>query len=104
MTMTIDEIKRQAVRAARRGDLAKMDALEIAYMKLAVPLIEARDDDEDMRIAAQPVRLFRGAGPVGETRVQWVTTDGRHVLSDINGLLIPQPAEQTALFSLPEAA
>ncbi|MCY0854289.1 hypothetical protein [Cupriavidus sp. D39] len=103
--MNIDDIKRQAAKAARRGDVAKMDQLEIAFMKEAVPLTKAGVDEYDReRISAQPVRLFRGAGPNGETRIQWVRYDGVHVMSDINGHLIDGDPEQPTLFPLAEAA
>ena len=103
--MNIDDIKRQAAKAARRGDVAKMDQLEIAFMKEAVPLTKAGVDEYDReRISAQPVRLFRGAGPNGETRIQWVRYDGVHVMSDINGHLIEGQADQPTLFPLAEAA
>ncbi len=103
--MNIDEIKRQAAKAARKGDVAKMDQLEIAYMKEAVFLVRTGEDELDrVRIPAQPVRLFRGAGPNGETRVQWVRYDGVHVMSDINGHLIEGESDDPTLFPLAEAA
>ncbi|EYS89547.1 hypothetical protein CF68_33260 [Cupriavidus sp. SK-4] len=105
--MNVDEIKRQATRAARKGDIAKLDELEIAYMKAAgIPLTKEDPtyDEGCAVIPAQPVRLFRGAGPNGETRVQWVRFDGVHVMSDIEGHLVDCDDEQPALFSLAEAA
>ncbi|MDF3837107.1 hypothetical protein P3W85_29750 [Cupriavidus basilensis] len=103
--MNIEEIKRQAKRAVRRGDVAKMDQLEIAYMKEAVPLTKAGDDEWDrVRVVAQPVRLFRGAGPNNETRVQWVRFDGVHVMSDINGYLLDDEPCQPTLLPMAEAA
>lgn len=104
--MNIAEIKRLAARAARRGDVAALDKLEIAYMKQAVPLtVEAPQyDGERAVILAQPIRLFRGAGPNGETRVQWMRADGVLVMSDIEGRLLDAPDDMPALFPLDEAA
>ncbi|MDR3381773.1 hypothetical protein [Cupriavidus basilensis] len=103
--MRIEEIKRQAKRAAMRGDVAKMDHLEIAYMKEAVYLTKAGEDEWDrVRIPAQPVRLFRGAGPNGETRIQWVRFDGVHVMSDIDGNLVESAVDEATLFPLEAAA
>lgn len=103
--MHIEEIKRLAKRAAMRGDVAKMDQLEIAFMKEAVYLTKAGVDEYDrVRIPAQPVRLFRGAGPNGETRIQWVRYDGMHVMSDIDGNLVESEADEPTLFPLEAAA
>ena len=104
--MTIDEIKRQAARAARRGDVAALDNLEIAYMKRAVPLTveDPKYDGERAVILAQPVRLFRGAGPNGETRVQWMRADGVLVMSDIEVHQVDAPDNLPVLFPLEEAA
>ncbi|MGO4304231.1 hypothetical protein [Cupriavidus sp. RAF12] len=104
--MTIEEIKRAATRAAKRGDVAKLDELEIAYIKLAVPLtVEAPAFDGDRAVVpASPVRLFRGAGPNGETRVQWLRADGVFVVSDINGHLVGEHDGTLTLFPLAEAA
>lgn len=103
--MQIEEIKRLAKRAAMRGDVAKMDQLEVAYMKEAVYLTKAGEDEWDrVRIPAQPVRLFRGAGPEGETRIQWVRFDGVHVMSDIEGNLVENEADEPTLFPLEAAA
>lgn len=104
--MTIDELKRQAAKAARRGDVAKMDELELAYIKLAVPLTvaDANYDGDRAVILASPVRLFRGAGPNGETRIQWMRSDGIFEFSDINGHLIGEPEDVPTLFPLEMAA
>ncbi len=104
--MTIEEIKRKAARAARRGDVAELDALEIAYMKKAVPLTveDPKYDGERAVILAQPVRLFRGAGPNGETRVQWLRADGALAMSDIEGHLVGSADDLPTLFPLAEAA
>jgi len=104
--MTIDEIKRLAARAARRSDVAKMDELEIAYMKQAVPLTVAdpKWDGERAVILAHPIRLFRGAGPNGETRVMWMRADGAMVMSDIEGQLVGEPDNVPTLFPLEDAA
>ena len=104
--MTIDEIKRQAARAARRGDVAALDKLEIAYIKQAVPLTVADPNGGGERavILASPMRLFRGAGPNGETRVQWMRADGVLAISDIEGHLVDAPDDLPVLFPLEEAA
>ena len=104
--MTIDKLKQQAAKAARRGDVAKMDELELAYIKLAVPLTvpDSNYDGDRAVILASPVRLFRGAGPNGETRIQWMRPDGVFEMSDINGHLIGEPDDIPTLFPLAEAA
>lgn len=104
--MTIDELKRQAAKAARRGDVVKMDELEVAYIKIAVPLtVDSQEHDGDRAvILASPIRLFRGAGPNGETRIQWLRADGVFAMSDIEGHLIGEPDGVPTLFPLEMAA
>lgn len=104
--MTIDEIKRKAARAARRGDVQAMDNLELLYVKRAVRLtVESQEDiGERAQVIASPTHLFRGAGPNGETRVRWVRFDGVIVHSDINGHQVDQLDDAPTLFPLEEAA
>jgi hypothetical protein len=104
--MTIDEIKRKAARAARKGDVQAMDNLELEYIKRAIRLtVESQEDaGERAQIIASPTHLFRGAGPNGETRVRWVRFDGVIVHSDINGHQVDQLDDTPTLFPLEEAA
>lgn len=104
--MTIDEIKRKAARAARKGDVQAMDSLELEYLKRAVPLTVENPEckDERAQIMASPTHLFRGAGPNGETRVRWVRFDGEIVHSDINGHQVEHLDDTPTLFPLAEAA
>lgn len=104
--MTIDEIKRKAARAARKGDVQAMDALELEYIKRAVRLtVDSQEDiGERAHVIASPTHLFRGAGPNGETRVRWVRFDGVIVHSDINGYQVEQLDDAPTLFPLAEAA
>jgi len=104
--MTIDEIKKKAARAARKGDVVEMDRLEIEYIKKAVRLtVESQEDQgERAHVIASPTHLFRGAGPNGETRVRWVRFDGVIVHSDINGHQVDQLDDSPTLFPLEEAA
>lgn len=104
--MTINEIKRKAARAARKGDVQEMDRLELEYIKRVVPLTVASPDDPDerSRIMAQPTHLIRGAGPNGETRIRWMRCDATIVHSDINGHQVEEHDNVPTLFPLAEAA
>lgn len=104
--MTIDEIKRKAARAARKGDVKEMDRLELEYIKRAVPLTveDPECQEERSQIIAQPTHLIRGAGPNGETRVRWLRCDGVIVHSDINGHQVEAHDDVPTLFPLAEAA
>lgn len=76
--------KKEASRAAKRGDVRAADAIEFDYITACVRLYTPT---AERYIEARAVRLCRGAGPHGETRVEWMTPGGQLVYSDIEGIL-----------------
>ncbi|WP_186056853.1 hypothetical protein [Burkholderia gladioli] len=76
-----------AIRAAKRGDIRESDAIELAHIAASVPLYST---EHECYIRATAVRYCRGAGPRGEARVEWALPGGIIVLSDVDGLLLPE--------------
>ena len=81
------DYKKEARRAARRGDMRAADAVEFDYITAFVKLYSAT---AERYIQARAIRLCRGAGPAGETRVEWMTPGSQRVYSDIEAILLPE--------------
>ncbi|MGN6589330.1 MAG: hypothetical protein ACTHKE_03460 [Sphingomicrobium sp.] len=78
---------KRAVRAAKRGDVRAADAIEFEYIKGHVPLISKRADEV---IPATCSRICRGAGPNGETRIEWQLPTGAFIYSDMDANVLPE--------------
>lgn len=83
----MSRFNREAIRAAKRGDVRESDRLELAHIAATVPLYSTLHEGY---IRAAAVRYCRGAGPRGEARVEWMIPGGLKVLSDVDGLLLPE--------------
>jgi hypothetical protein len=78
---------KNATRAAKRGDVREADKIELEYIKANVPLYSSRADDV---VPAACNRLCRGAGPNGESRLEWLLPNGKIVYSDMDATVLPE--------------
>ncbi|NMV37210.1 hypothetical protein [Ralstonia insidiosa] len=94
MDMQARDYQKEAMRAAKRGDTAKLDEIELAYVQAHVVLFDPDRiyEDNEGLIRGHAVRVVRGAGTDGRTLVQWAKTDGGFVWSELNGELVQMPA------------
>ena len=72
---------KRASRAAKRGDVRECDRIELAYIRANVSLYSRRADEVVPGVCE---RLCRGAGPNGETRLEWYLPNGKIVYSDMD--------------------
>lgn len=105
MDMQARNYQKEATRAARRGDTAKLDEIELAYIQAHVVLFDPdrQYEDDEGRIRAHAVRLVRGAGSDGRTLVQWAKTEGGFAWSELTGELVAMPtpfADTGSLFPI----
>lgn len=70
-----------------RGDVRAADAIEFEYIKGNVSLISRRADEV---VPATCSRLCRGAGPNGETRIEWQLPTGVLIYSDMGANVLPE--------------
>lgn len=70
-----------------RGDVRAADSIEFEYIKGNVSLISRRADEV---VPATCSRLCRGAGPNGETRIEWQLPTGVLIYSDMDANVLPE--------------
>ncbi|KVO11755.1 hypothetical protein [Burkholderia ubonensis] len=92
----MSEFHKRAARAARKGDIRAADAAELGYISAFVRLYSI---ESEQFIRAFCARICRGAGPRGETRVEWALPNGECVYSDIDGMLLPEHEECVQQFA-----
>jgi hypothetical protein len=87
MDLLLQSACKRATRAAKRGDVRAADEIELEYIKANVPLYSPRADDV---VPGSCTRLCRGAGPNGESRLEWLLPDGKTVYSDMDASVLPE--------------
>ncbi|MFM0306238.1 hypothetical protein P0D71_00390 [Paraburkholderia sp. RL17-383-BIF-A] len=87
MNLILEAASKRAGRAAKRGDARAADAIELEYIKGNVSLFSRRADDV---VPGACTRLCRGAGPNGETRLEWLLPDGKTVYSDMDANVLAE--------------
>ncbi len=87
MDSTLEDLRKKALRAAKRGDMQKADEIEFAYIKANVTLFSRI---AERSVPAQCTRMMRGAGPAGETLLEWVLVGGGRALSNMDGELLDE--------------
>ncbi|CAE6810900.1 hypothetical protein R69746_05613 [Paraburkholderia aspalathi] len=87
MNLILQTASKRASRAAKRGDMRAADKIELDYVKANVPLYSRRADDV---IPGECTRLCRGAGPNGESRLEWLLPNGKTVYSDMDAAVLPE--------------
>lgn len=105
MDMQARDYQKEAARAAKRGDTAKLDEIELAYIQAHVVLFDPDRlyEDDEGRIRAHAVRVVRGAGGDGRTLVQWAKAEGGFAWSELTGELVAMPipfADTPSLFQV----
>lgn len=87
MSLLLQIFQKRAGRAAKRGDMRAADKIELDYIKANVPLYSPCADDV---VPGECTRLCRGAGPNGETRLEWLLPNGKTVYSDMDASVLPE--------------
>jgi hypothetical protein len=78
---------KRANKAAKRGDIRAVDEIEFEYIKRTFRLFSRR---ADAMVPAECIRLCRGAGPRGESRIEWALPSGERVYSDMDANVLPE--------------
>lgn len=87
MDQILQAAHKRAMRAAKRGDVRAADAIELEYIKANVRLYSVRADDV---VPGECTRMCRGAGPAGETQLEWLLPNGVMAYSDMGAQVLPQ--------------
>jgi len=61
----------EALAAARAGDRHDVDQIEKTYRELLGPRPMLTEEEESRGLVPLPMDVFRGAGPNGETVIEW---------------------------------
>lgn len=61
----------EAIEAARRGDLATLDAIELTWLNSWGPRLRAENFCNDERLVSLAVEIRRSFGPRGEPAIAW---------------------------------
>ncbi|MBB5543570.1 hypothetical protein [Paraburkholderia fungorum] len=87
MNPILQAASKRAGRAAKRGDMRAADEIELDYIKGNVPLYSRRADDV---VPGVCTRMCRGAGPAGETLLEWLLPNGKTVYSDMDATVLAE--------------
>lgn len=64
-----------ALEAARRGDIKRLDELEIACRNLLGPRPALSREEEEAGLVPVAAEILHGFGPRGETAVRWIVVE-----------------------------